>query len=47
MVYYLKQKGYFVSLLQNENLDPSSLFANDVALLIRRADLPNVLHYLS
>ena len=45
-VYYLNQKGCFATLLHEENLDPSSLFADDVALLIKRADLAIVLQHL-
>ena len=46
-VYYSNQKGCFATLLQDDNLDPSSLFADDVALLIKRADMATVLHHLS
>ena len=45
-VYYLNQKGCFATLLHEENLDPSSLFADEVALLIKRADLATVLQHL-
>ncbi len=45
-IYYLNQKGCFATLLHKENLDLSSLFADDVVLLIKRADLATVLQHL-
>ncbi len=47
-IYYLHQKGIFAQLLleTQDDFDPSSMFADDVAFLCRQTDLEKILSAL-
>ncbi len=47
IVHYLQKEGLFAQPLQENSNDASSMYTDDIALLIRKADLSKVLNILS